>query len=88
MRFTEAEVRFLIGEHYAPGGQREVLRPITDTRKLGCPEPLFFKVLEQRAKKLGKSLAEFRAQMGAAPRCPNCSPQGDLAGQVQGTRLF
>ncbi len=88
MQFTELEVRFLIGEHHTPGGEREVLRGIVDTRKLGCPEHLFFKVLEQRARKLGKSFAEFRAQV-AAPHCPNCSPRQDgLASQVQAVKLF
>lgn len=90
MQFTEPEVRFLIGEHYAPGGQREVLRPIVDTRRLGCPERIFFGVLEQRARKLGKTFAEFRAQV-AAPRCPSCSgaPHDDgLPGRVQATKLF
>ncbi len=62
MKFTEAEVRFLIGEHRletATCGRG--LRAAVDMRELGCPAAIFEKILEDRARRLGTKFTEFRA---------------------------
>jgi hypothetical protein len=68
MNFSEREIRFLTAHHqleYATTGRRE-LREIVDMRELGCPDRVFFRVLEDRARKLGPKWAEFRSA-GRAP---------------------
>ena len=53
-RYSETEQRFLRQEHATAG-----LREMTDLRKLGCPERIYDRIIEQRAKKLGPQLAAF-----------------------------
>ncbi len=62
MHFEEAEVRFLMSEHGAEHATRDrKLFAIADHRLLGCPQEIFFRVLADRAIKLGRKFAEFRA---------------------------
>ena len=70
MQFTDAEIRFLCTEHqtffeYANSNRtttRANLRGMGDLRELGCPEHIFFSILERRAKQLGGKFTEFRAR--------------------------
>ena len=55
MHFEEAEVRFLMSEHGAEHATRDrKLFAIADHRLLGCPQEIFFRVLADRAIKLGR----------------------------------
>ena len=59
--YTEAEISYLMNQHsveYAAGPR--CLAPMVDLRTMGCPARIFEKVLESRARKLGKAFAEFR----------------------------
>lgn len=88
MKFTPEEMRFLmqprVVENAARGG-KEPLNKIVDMRELGCPEPIFERTLERRAKKLGRVFAEFRARRAApAP----LAPAPDLDARIAGGKLF
>jgi hypothetical protein len=74
MSFTENEVRFLMkphqGEHAT--GNRPLLA-VTDLRALGCPARIFERILESRARKLGRKFQEFRTSNEIAP-----APNGEV----------
>ena len=77
MNFTENEVRFLSNAH----GR---LQPIVDVRKLGCPESVFNRILEDRAKKLGNTFTEFRATHSQ----PSTAEETSLAAEIAANKLF
>jgi hypothetical protein len=82
--FTSEEVRFLLGTHpveRAVHDGREVLSGGADLRALGCPERLFLRVLEGRARKIGNKFAEFRAAQRPATA-------DDLDSRIAGSKLF
>ena len=62
MTFTQEEVRFLLEPRRIEYANKMVyeLRQAVDTRDLGCPEHIFFRVLEDRAKRMGTKFWEFR----------------------------
>lgn len=63
MKFTDNEVRFLLAAHaveHAAGTTRP-LGAAVDLREIGCPEPIFNRLLEERARRLGNKFIEFRA---------------------------
>ena len=65
MEFTEQEVQFLMREHVvetAAFGAPRHLKEQPDLRQLGCPWPIFRKILEQRAGKLDGQFTQFRAR--------------------------
>ena len=87
MKFSESEIRFLLRPRVAEtadmNGNRN-LTPIRDLRELGCPAAVFQKVLESRARRLGKQFAEFRASSAAAVEIPAT----DLDSRIAGSKLF
>lgn len=86
MQFTEAEVRFLLSEHpieTATGCGPRRLPPAADLRELGCPEPIFARVLDSRARRLGRRFSEFRA----AHATPSTSGL-TLEDRITATKLF
>ena len=85
MKFTEAEVKFLLKSHRIENaaGQARELRASTNLSELGCPRSVFDRVLEDRARRLGGKFAEFRAMSMARP-----APADDLDARVQGSSLF
>ena len=77
MNFTENEVRFLSNAHPR-------LQPIIDMRKLGCPESVFNRILDDRAKKLGNAFTEFRASHNEPPT----AEEANLAAEIAANKLF
>jgi hypothetical protein len=92
-RFTETEIRFLLGapsvENY---GGDVVSGHFEDMRKKGCPEHLFNRVVEDRARRLkGKRLQEFRnLTSGATVPTVQATPQAEqkLVSQIEAEKLF
>jgi hypothetical protein len=87
MSFTESEVRFLMQPHKAEHatGNRE-LSPVRDLRMMGCPSRIFEKILEDRARKLGRKFVEFRSSNEIAP-----APNGEIVAielAVENSKLF
>ena len=80
MEFNEVEVWFLRQEF-----ARLRLKPIADLRLIGCPAQIFERILEQRAKKLGKSFEDLRADAVAKVTAPSSD---DLSQRIQSCRLF
>lgn len=77
MTFTENEVRFLARAH----GR---LVPIADIRQLGCPEAIFNRILEDRARKLGNVFTEFRAGIKSTAT----ATEANLAAEIAANKLF
>lgn len=78
MTFTENEVRFLSLNH----GR---LSPIFDVRTLGCSESIFFKILEDRARKLGNEFTEFR---NSNNKPTETASDTNLAAEIAANKLF
>jgi hypothetical protein len=74
MQFTEKELRFLFGTKTSELGTGELVPGHwEDMRERGCPEALFLKIATDRARRSGKSFAEFRSKHGI------CNPTEFLA---------
>ena len=89
MQFTQQEVAFLLKPHKLETADRNGQRTISaalDLRTLGCPQVIFTRVLEDRARKLGSKFVEFRNQQYAelAPSVPAT----DLDVQIAASRPF
>jgi hypothetical protein len=90
--FTEEEVRFLscaYQKEYATG-QRE-LRGMIDMRKYGCPDAIFNRILEHRARKLGSRFTEFRTQQNRLREEQSqrlTQPEQSLADRVAAAKLW
>lgn len=94
--FSEKEIAFLTTHHVetietATLGrtvirQRRIMEEVRDLRQLGCPQSLFFRVLEQRAKQLGRAWVEFRNSQRSAAPVP--TGESDLASAVEAAKLF
>lgn len=95
--FSEKEIAFLTQHHtetvetatlgHTVIRQRRIMDEARDLRQLGCPQSVFFKVLERRAKQLGRAWVEFRnAQRSAAPVPPGEPP--DLSSAASAAKLF
>ena len=85
MQFSENEIRFLLNRHSVEtaAGPR-TLSHSTDLRALGCPAATFNRILESRAKQLGRKFAEFR-NTGRAT-VPQSTPT--LESQIASSKLF
>ena len=59
--FTESEIRFLMQQHFETADRERTLQPCQDFRNWGAGAIIFNRVLEFRARKLGKAFVEFRA---------------------------
>jgi hypothetical protein len=82
--YTASEVGFLLGAHpleLAVANGRDVLPADCDLRALGCPERIFHRILEQRARKLGNTFTEFRATQRPATA-------DDLDSKIAGAKIF
>jgi len=77
--FTESEVRFLLQSFPAESatGNRP-LKPAVDMRNIGCPDAVFARILESRAKQLGRKFTEFRTT----------APPSDLSQRLAAAKLF
>jgi hypothetical protein len=85
MRFTEPEVRFLLAAHPREHAtSHRELGTMTDMRELGCPLPLFERILEDRARTLGRRFTEFRASLTPA----KLPVDSDLDVRVAASGLF
>jgi hypothetical protein len=62
MHYTESEIRFLSREH----ATRRMGR-LADLRELGCPDRIYNRILEARAKKLGSAFIRETAHVDNAP---------------------
>lgn len=62
--YNEAEIKFLMtASHQVENASgNRMLRDTVDLRAIGCPERMFNRLLEQRARKAGSRFAEFRSQ--------------------------
>jgi hypothetical protein len=81
VKFSEAEIRFLLQSHRLENATvSRSLATAVDLRSLGCPERIFNRVLEDRARRLGAKFTEFRSQPKA--------PETDLDSRVQAAKLF
>jgi hypothetical protein len=59
--FNESEIRFLMGRHkveHATGNR--MTSEMIDLRSLGCPLPIFERILNHRALQLGRAFTQFR----------------------------
>jgi len=91
--FTDAEIRFLMQshpvEHATTGRSQTREMPATaDLRQIGCPEKIFFRVLEDRARRLGSKFTEFRAAQRAVSAQVAPSPGSSLESEIQAAKLF
>ena len=87
--YSESEIRFLMGSHsveHAAGRTRELVRMV-DLRQIGCPAPLFERILADRASKLGRKFTEFRAGERIAP-VSNGGEVVALELEVENAKLF
>ena len=86
--FSEQEIKFLIQPHRIETADRNGKHAISaavDLRTLGCPTPIFNRVLESRAKKLGNKFQEFRNQQRLDQ---TTVPATDLDVQIAASRPF
>ena len=80
MKFSEPEMRFLRQENATLK-----LKPMADLRAIGCPQVVFEKILEERARKLGGEWARFRDEH-KTPATQSSQP--DLDARIAAARLF
>jgi hypothetical protein len=82
--FSESEVRFLLGVHAleTASGTR-FIKEGQDLAQLGCPERIFQRVLEDRARRLGSKFTQFRAAQGHGS-----APAVDLDQSIEASKLF
>ena len=71
MNLNEREQEFVRQAHREFG-----LQPMADLRRLGCPNALYERMIEQRAGKIAGKLAEFR---GAAPTTETLTLEQEIA---------
>ena len=79
MKFTQAELRFLVGHHSR-------LASVENVDFSSCPEPIFQRIMEARAKKLGPVFEAFRKEQ--APHVGPLPTQPDLNTQIASSKLF
>jgi hypothetical protein len=83
--FSDSEIKFLMNGHSESATLNRELKPIRNLRDLGCPSRIFEKILEHRAKKLGRTFLEFRSA-NAAPA--QASRSNNLQDQLDAIALF
>jgi hypothetical protein len=83
--FSDSEIKFLMNGHSEAATLNRQLKAIQDLRTLGCPSRIFEKILEYRAKKLGRTFLEFRSA-NAAPA--QASRSSNLQDQIDAIALF
>jgi hypothetical protein len=68
VQFTPVEIEFLLQPHRTETAdrRRSELKPMLDIRALGCPDAIFNRILESRARQLGPRFAEFRDSQNRA----------------------
>jgi hypothetical protein len=61
---------------------------MADLRSLGCPEPLFNRILEDRARKLGPRFAEFRDSQNRAAHASQTAADAGLDERIAASKPF
>jgi hypothetical protein len=82
--YSEAEIAFLTQSHRVETADRRsrTMPFVTDLRQIGCPPHIFNRILEDRARRLGRAFAEWRTRRGES------SPQDDLDARVAASKLW
>jgi hypothetical protein len=81
--FSESEINFLMQKHVETAAGNRTLKPVQDLREMGCPLPIFNRILEDRARKLGNKFAEFRSS-----NKPSTLADAPLDSQIEAVKLW
>ena len=93
MQFSEKEIRFLLGSPTVEMYGGEVVGGhFEDMRAKGCPEHIFNRVLESRARKAGSKFIEFRKRNNPGASTKEFETAratgGSLESEITASKLF